>query len=96
MQIHLDVEREVQQIGEPAGDGQVIGARGRQGQDPGVLDQEEIILPHVVLKPVLRERPVAESADEGVRRDPLADRGGCLVASREDAHESHHARIARA
>ena len=63
---HFGVERLVEQPGEPSHVFEAFGLGRRERDGAAEVHQEEVVLPHVVLEPLKRERAVADAGDERV------------------------------
>jgi len=74
MQVHLEVERLVQELGQPL-HGRQRGRLGRRhGEEPTEVNQVDVILRQVVAVALQGERPVPDPLHEGVGVVRLPDR----------------------
>ena len=75
MQLHLHVQRLVEQRGEPPNVLQVRGLGRGQGQHPVVLHQEVVVLLHIKLELLKGQLAAANAHDEGVVEQPIPQVG---------------------
>ena len=92
MQIHLHVQRLVEQRGESPNVLQVRGLGRRQSQHSTVLDQEVVVLLHVELELLKGKLAVANAHDKGVVKEPVPQIGVLPPEMLSCAHRSNSSR----
>ena len=69
-----EMDDAVRHVDEPAHGVEVGGAGGGEGEQAGVLDEEQVVLPQPHLEPLRRQGARGQPADEGVLVLRLPDR----------------------